>query len=125
MFSWRIDPKTLDHVIDSRGTWEHDDGLGTSVHLALRTERGSHVPDPRFGSRFHLLRRENLLPGIDKVAVGYALEALKPFVADGRLQELTVKADREASTNWLALEITGVDASGRQRTFRERVQVGA
>lgn len=125
-FSRRIDAKKKDHVIDSAtGRWERDLGIGTSVHLALATEQGSHVPDPTFGSKLHLLRGEKLLTTLNATAVAYAREALRRLERAGRIRELKITADREATRGFLVLLIEGKDDSARDFRFEHPVRVGA
>lgn len=125
-----IDPTTGDYALDTSvsGALARDPagGLANAVYLRLTTPLGSYWADPSLGSLLHTLNRAKAIVGIDVMAKGYALSALKPLLADGRAQSIdvqTVLVTADDGSERLSLLVSVVDASGQPHVFDHPVKV--
>jgi phage gp46-like protein len=88
-----LDPSSGDYVVEA-GAIRQDATAATRVYLALATRRGAFFARPELGSRLHQLIDRDV-PGREELAREYALEALRPQVADGLLVDLQVVVERD------------------------------
>lgn len=96
--------------------------LENAVYLRLETPLGSWWADKTVGSRLHELIREKDKQRVDKLAVQYAEQALKPLRDDGRASNITVTSSRPQA-GCLMLQISVTDAHGNAEVFTHPVRV--
>lgn len=125
MDAW-INPSTGDYAADPARVGElaraPGDGLANAVYLRLMTPLRGWFGDVTLGSRLHELAREKDLARVERLARQYALEALQPLLADGRVQSLDVQTVRPGDGR-LLLAVALVDARGEPRAFDVPVKV--
>lgn len=124
MDAW-INSATADYAADPARMGElaraPGDGLANAVYLRLMTPLGGWFGDVTLGSRLHELAREKDLARVERLARQYALEALQPLLADGRVLSLDVQTVRRDGR--LLLAVTLVDARGMPSAFDVLVKV--
>ena len=115
-FDHGLDPYSGDY------TGDRINHLGNAVYVRLATPLGSWWADKALGSRLHELQRCKDLSRIGLLACQYARQALQPLIADKRARAIKV-ASRQPHDGRCLLEITVVDATGREATFTHPVRV--
>lgn len=125
MDAW-INPSTGDYEADSARVGElaraPGDGLANAVYLRLMTPLRSWFGDVTLGSRLHELAREKDLARVERLARQYALEALQPLLANGRVLSLDVQTVQPRDGR-LLLAVAVVDTRGVPSTFEVPVKV--
>ncbi len=125
MDAW-INPVTRDYAADTTRIGElvraPAAGLANAIYLRLMTPLGSYFGNTQLGSRLHELAREKDLARVERLAQQYALQALQPLQADGRVESLDIQTVRPGDGR-LLLAVAVVDAQGVARTFEVPVKV--
>lgn len=118
-----IDPITADYV-QAAGDLARDpaNGLANAVYLRVMTPLGSWWADTTLGSRLHELQREKDVPRVQRLAVQYVQQCLRPLVDDGRA--LAIDVQSEHAPGRLNLLVTITDAGQAERTFDFFIKVG-
>jgi len=104
-------------------TWDPVDTIANNVWLSLNIRQGALFTAPRFGNRFHLLKKNTALA--PALAEELAREALDWLIDTGRAVLIEVAAERDAfnQPDRLLLRGTVVQADGRRVPFEQFVEV--
>lgn len=111
--SWKIDPSTLDYVMEN-GKPVIDIGLSTPAVIRLRGHRTKwlYAPDSKWGSDFYAIRQRNNQQ-TPKLLETTAQRALQPMLDDGRASSVTVVTTQTTRySNLLNTQI--IDAEGNE-----------
>ncbi len=115
-FNFRIDPTTLDYVLDASGSFELDATAQTPMVLQLLDERGRWWADLKVGSNIARTFRGTLPSTPAEALRAGIMEALLVFVRSGRLRTFRVAIDEVA---WpLSATVTAVDGDSQPIELR-------
>jgi phage gp46-like protein len=115
-----IDPVTGDYVMEN-GNFKRATGAGSSVHIAVKMQRGSCPLAPKLGSRFHELRK--MTPNVVKLTEAFAKECLKHLVErkDITLNKVAAKV---VTPTAMSLLVQYTDKSGTPNALTTTTKVG-
>jgi phage gp46-like protein len=88
-------------------TFDKATTLMNNIYLSWMVDQGSFFLDPKFGSRFYLLKRAKNTPKTAKLAIGYGKEALQWMFDAGKVSAVNVYAQINKTENINRLKILG------------------
>ena len=96
-------------------TFDKVSTIMNNIFLSWMVDQGSFFPDPKFGSRFYLLKRAKNTPRTASLAIGYGKEALQWMIDAGKVSTVNVYTQIDKTENIdrlkLLCEVTPINSN--------------